>query len=95
MVIWSSEARGQLLDLDTYLSERSEDAASQMIFRVYSAIGTLEDFPEVGRPGRVAGTRELVVSGTPYLVMYRIVKSQIHILAVLHGAQKWPESTRP
>jgi toxin ParE1/3/4 len=42
--------------------------------------------------GRVAGTREMTVSGTPYLVVYLIHEGSIHMLAILHGAQEWPES---
>jgi plasmid stabilization system protein ParE len=48
--------------------------------------------PYAGRIGRVAGTREIPVPGTPYLVAYRIVERMIHVLAILHGAQKWPEA---
>jgi toxin ParE1/3/4 len=45
----------------------------------------------IGRQGRVGGTRELVVQGTPYIVVYR-VHDDVEILAVVHGARKWPES---
>ena len=48
--------------------------------------------PKAGRIGRVAGTREVVVPGTSYLVAYRIVEDMIQVLAILHGAQEWPES---
>jgi toxin ParE1/3/4 len=48
--------------------------------------------PRAGRIGRVTGTREVAVSGTPYLVVYGIVKNTIHVLAILHGVQEWPES---
>jgi len=48
--------------------------------------------PKAGKIGRVAGTREIVVPGTSYLVAYRIVEDMLHILAILHGAQNWPES---
>ena len=48
--------------------------------------------PYAGRIGRVEGTREIYVAGTSYLVAYRIVESTIHVLAILHGAQEWPDS---
>lgn len=46
--------------------------------------------PALGRPGRVAGTRELVLPKTPYVVAYRIMEA-VEILAVMHGAREWPE----
>jgi len=45
----------------------------------------------MGRRGRVGGTRELVIPSQPYIIAYRIRGQTIHILAVLHGARKWPE----
>jgi len=48
-------------------------------------------FPEMGRPGRVDGTRELVIQRTSYIAAYRITGTTVRILRVLHGAQMWPE----
>ncbi|MDB5571288.1 MAG: addiction module toxin, RelE/StbE family [Hyphomicrobiales bacterium] len=45
-----------------------------------------------GRPGRVAGTRELLVAGAPYVVAYRVNGAVIDILGVLHTARRWPEA---
>ncbi len=59
--------------------------------KVLTAVERLPRFPEPGRPGRVAGTRELVVPGTPFIVAYAVEPSQIVVIRVLHGAQKWPE----
>jgi toxin ParE1/3/4 len=44
-----------------------------------------------GREGRVAGTRELVIRGTPFIVAYRLERNEVQILAVMHAAIKWPE----
>lgn len=57
---------------------------------VYAAVGRLADYPAMARSGRVPGTRELAVVGTPYTVVYRIEPSSVVILRVLHGAQRWP-----
>jgi toxin ParE1/3/4 len=48
----------------------------------------LADYPKLGRPGRVKGTRELVVNRTPFIVVYRIKGEIVQILRVLHGAQQ-------
>jgi plasmid stabilization system protein ParE len=52
----------------------------------------LLDFPASGRVGRIAGTRELVINGTPYVAAYAVTDTTVRILRVLHGAQEWPES---
>jgi toxin ParE1/3/4 len=52
-------------------------------------IERLRDFPRSGRIGRMPETRELVVSGTPYIVVY-VVSDDVELIRVLHGAQKWP-----
>lgn len=57
---------------------------------VHAAVGRLGDFPGMGRAGRVPGTRELVVTGTPFVIVYRVEPESVLILRVLHGAQRWP-----
>jgi toxin ParE1/3/4 len=57
---------------------------------VQAAVSRLADHPALGRTGRVTGTRELVVVGTPYVVVYSIEASAVLVLRVLHGAQRWP-----
>jgi plasmid stabilization system protein ParE len=51
----------------------------------------LIETPEIGRPGRIEGTRELVIQRTPYIAAYRIDGETVRILRVLHGAQEWPD----
>lgn len=87
---WTEAAKAHLLGLDAYLYERSPAGADRVVDAIYESVGRLEHFPFVGRPGRVAGTRELVVTTTRYIVAYRIRKEIIQILAVMHGAQRWP-----
>jgi toxin ParE1/3/4 len=91
-VIWTPPASGHLADLHSYISASSLDAADRQVKIVLNATGGLGDYPEKGRPGRRRGTRELVVSGTPYTVAYRIRLEVIEILAVIHGARRWPRS---
>ncbi len=87
---WLDEA---LLDLDEaigYLHERNPQAASQLAKTIHLAVRSLLQNPEIGRPGRVPGTRELVVGHTRYIVPYCISGREIHILAVMHDAREWP-----
>jgi plasmid stabilization system protein ParE len=50
----------------------------------------LRDQPGLGRPGRIRGTRELIVPGTPYLIPYRVRRHHLEIIAVFHGRRRWP-----
>jgi len=50
----------------------------------------LAQYPLMGREGRVRGTRELVIIGSPFIVVYRVTKTRIEILRLLHGARLWP-----
>jgi toxin ParE1/3/4 len=62
-----------------------------MAERIEEAVSGLSSHPELGRPGRVPQTRELIVSGTPYIVPYRIKEDVVEILTVLHAARRWPD----
>jgi plasmid stabilization system protein ParE len=55
------------------------------------AVERLAELPNLGRPGRVAGTRELVVPGTPYIIPYRLRGDRLEVITVFHGRQKWPK----
>lgn len=57
---------------------------------LFNAANSLDLFPFRGLPGRVAGTRELIVVGLPYIIVYRVTAAAIHILHIFHGAQDWP-----
>lgn len=63
-----------------------------MLDRIFAAVEMLKAFPESGRPGRVPGTRELAIPRTPFVLAYRRQGRSLQVLAVLHGARKWPES---
>ena len=66
-------------------------AARRVVQRVEKAVHQLTDFPDLGRRGRVAGTRELVISKTPVIVAYRRRNGSLEILAGIHRARRWPE----
>jgi toxin ParE1/3/4 len=74
-----------------YVAERNLSAATKMRERIQTAVELLVDQPNAGRLGRVSGTRELVVVGTPYVIAYRVRPPDVQILRILHGAQRWPD----
>jgi toxin ParE1/3/4 len=89
---WTAVAAGDLKSVHDYLSERAPAHADAVVDRILSSIDVLEQYPQMGRLGRLEETRELVVTGTPFIVFYRLRKGQIEILGVLHAARKWPSA---
>jgi toxin ParE1/3/4 len=67
-------------------------AAQAVMARIREAVERLVTFPDSGRPGRVDGTRELVVANTPFVIAYRVTPGTIDVLAVIHGSRRWPSS---
>ena len=72
-----------------FIAEENPKAAQDIAQRVWETAGGLAEHPGMGRPGRVQGTRERIITGTPYIVIYR-VRHEVEILRVLHGAMRWP-----
>jgi toxin ParE1/3/4 len=92
-IVWSPEAIEDLISLRAYIAEESPAGARRVVLRVLHDIEyLLPDNPHMGRPGRVPGTRELVIPQTPYIVPYRVQGEVIQILRVYHGARRWPDS---
>ena len=81
----------RLEDIKERIAADNPTAAAGMIERIRDAVNRLARFPASGRPGRVIGTRELVIAGTPYIVPYRVTGDAVQIITILHGAQRWPE----
>ncbi len=91
-VVWTRQALGDLAEVRAYIAERDPRAAKRMVERILCLVEThLPATPHMGRPGRVDDTRELVVTGTPLIVPYRVRARTIHILRVYHGARRWPD----
>ncbi|MGB7624259.1 MAG: type II toxin-antitoxin system RelE/ParE family toxin [Terriglobia bacterium] len=89
---WTPLAVGHLKSAYEYVAKESSSAAEKLIQRILAAGTVLEEHPHLGRVGRVEGTREFIITGTPFVVPYRIRRDQAEILAVLHAARRWPES---
>lgn len=79
------------LDAEAAFIARDNPAAARVVEAIATTVELLAKHPALGRPGRVEGTRELVVPDTPYLVPYRVRGQAVEILRVFHGARKWPK----
>ena len=90
-IVWSPRAIDHLAHLRAYIAEDNPKAANRVAAALLDAVERLAELPNRGRPGRVAGTRELVVPGTPYVIPYRLRGDRLEIIAVFHGRQKWPQ----
>ena len=91
-ICWTAVATNDLKSVHEYLSEHASARADTIVDRILAGIDVLEQYPSLGRQGRLDGTRELVITGTPFVVFYRLRKSQVEILGVLHAARKWPDA---
>lgn len=90
-LVWSAFALADRESIFTHIEADNPRAAITVDERIATAARGLIDFPKSGRPGRVSGTRELVITGTPYIAAYAVTANTIRILRVLHGAQRWPD----
>lgn len=89
-VEWLQVALDSVIAEAESISQYSPAAADRTVAAILDAAENLKRFPALGRPGRVADTRELVISGTPYIVAYRVRSDAVELLLVLHAARKWP-----
>ena len=90
-VIWSGRAIRHLVALRKSIEKESDQNAALVAARILAAVDLLKTQPEIGRPGRVLGTRELVVPDTPFIIPYRVRRERLELIAVFHGRQKWPQ----
>lgn len=89
-VRWLQVALANLEAAADYIAEDNPSAASRFVQEVFRATGLLARNPAMGRPGRVPGTRELVIPNTPYILPYRARANSLEVLRVFHAARKWP-----
>ena len=89
-VRWLRTALANLEAEAEYIAEDDPVAAGRVVQRILRAVDLLTKNPALGRVGRVAGTRELVVADTPYIIPYRVRGEAVEILRVFHAARKWP-----
>lgn len=90
-VLWLVEALVDLRGIKDYIAQDNPVAARRIVKAVKDGVEILKDHPGIGRPGRLAETRELVIRHYPYIVAYREAESAIHVLAVVHTSRRWPD----
>jgi len=88
---WLDQAVLDLKAVKAHIARDNPAAAAGIAQRIREAVQVVGRYPAAGRIGRVPDTREVVVSGTPYIIPYRIKANVVEILRVLHAAQEWPD----
>lgn len=86
-IVWSSLARSRLQEILAYVARDKPVAAERLVTRIVAMVEILRNHPYIGRAGSKPGTRELVVGGTPYIVIYRVRGRRVMISTIWHGAQ--------
>jgi toxin ParE1/3/4 len=89
-IVWSPRAIRHLIHLRAYIQKDSEQNTALIAPRILQAVELIQTQPEMGRAGRVLGTRELIIPDTSYLIPYRVRRDRLELIAVFHGRQKWP-----
>jgi toxin ParE1/3/4 len=90
-VRWTTDAADDLERICDYVARERPEAAHRIALDVLRVIEDLRTFPNRGRPGRVQGTRELVLT-RPFLAVYEVREQEVQVLRILHGARQWPSS---
>ena len=88
---WTPPALDHIAEIHDHIAEHSPKAAMRVVAQIRKDARLLLDQPGMGRPGRVEGTRELVVSRYPFIIAYRLDGNEIPVLAIIHTARRWPE----
>jgi toxin ParE1/3/4 len=89
-VKWLRRALENLDQEAEYIAKDSPQTAAEFVRHLHASAALLADHPNMGRPGRITGTRELVVTRFPYILPYRVRSSAVEILRIFHTARKWP-----
>jgi toxin ParE1/3/4 len=80
--VWSRRALQHLVEIRSYLAQNHPRAGPQVAARLLESVDRLAAYPHIGPSGRAIGTRELVVSGTPYVIPYRVTEDWLQLIAV-------------
>ncbi len=92
-IFWTDSAIVDVRSLRRYIARDNARAAARVAAKIVSTTqALLAEHPHMGRPGRVDGTRELIISGTPYIIAYHVAGAAVEVLRVIYSSQEWPES---
>lgn len=91
VIKYTESAKADLHGIRSYIAQDNPLAARKVIQAIRDQVKVLLDQDGIGRPGRIDNTRELVISGLPYIVCYAVAGETVTVLRVLHGRQQWPE----
>lgn len=92
IIKWLEKAIDDLRALRQYISQDNPQAANRTAKKIVEHVNLLSHQPSIGRPGRVFGTRELIIADTPYIAPYRVKNNNIEILRIFHTAREWPDN---
>lgn len=91
-LVWSARAKRDVKEIGLYIARHNRTAAVAMVKRIAATATSLLEYPAMGHAGRVLDTREILVPGTSYIVVYRADRRAVCIVAVMHTAREWPDS---
>ena len=87
-IIWSPLARTRLQEIRAYVATDKPEAAARLAMRIVAVVEALREHPYLGRTGAEPGIRELIIGGTPYIVVYRVEGERVTISTIWHGAMR-------
>jgi len=93
-IVWSPLARARLQEIRAYVARDKPETAERLATRIVALVETLRNHPHLGRAGAQPGIRELVIGGSPYIVLYRVRGRRVTINTIWHGAQRRPGAQR-
>ena len=89
-VLRTESAEADLDAIADYYGQLNVQATLHILDRIAQVEAVLSEYPYIGRTGRVNNTREIVVTGTPFILVYALDPHDLIVLRVLHGRQQWP-----
>ncbi|QSB01162.1 type II toxin-antitoxin system RelE/ParE family toxin [Methylomonas sp. BW4-1] len=89
---YTRRAKTGLSEIYDFVAQDNRNAATRIITKIHDTLNSLLANPFMGRPGRIDGTRELIITHFPFIVVYRVQDKDIHVLAIIHTARLWPDT---